>query len=130
MMKKITIIFTLLFSAMIFAGAVNAQTNKSEDEKIYKQSEVDQKAEITKKPRASTNGQCGRSYGTNGTTRISVILRKTGEVDGVKLVKSSPCATFNENALDAARNIKFKPAMKGGQAVSVSVWVEYSYRMF
>jgi TonB family protein len=129
-MKKISIIFTLLFSTMIFAGAANAQTNKSDEDKVYKQSEVDQKALITTKPRASTNGQCGRGPGTNGTTRIAVVLRKTGEVSDVKVAKSSPCATFNQNALAAARNIKFKTAMKDGQAVSVAVWVEYSYRMF
>jgi TonB family protein len=100
---------------------------KSDDEKIYKQSEVDQKAKIIKRQYPSTDRMCGDD---SGLVRVSVVLHKSGKVSDVKHLKSSECQRFNENSLDSAKKIKFSPALKDGQPVSVSVMVEYTYRRY
>lgn len=123
-MKKTSIIFTLLFSVTIFAGLVGAQTNSNaQEDKVYKLSEVDEKPEITKKKQASTRGKCNRT----GRARVRVVLRKSGEVTDPELVTISPCRAFNESVLKVVKKIKFKPATRNFQPVSVSVVIEYVY---
>jgi TonB family protein len=133
-MKKFDFPLFALFMLLLFLGNSFAQNNssvtsiqKSEDEKVYKQSEVDQKAKIIKRPHPSTDRMCGND---SGFVRVSVVLHKSGKVGDVKSLKSSECQRFNENSLDSAKKIKYNPAVKDGQPVSVSVLVEYTYRRF
>jgi TonB family protein len=119
-----------LFMLLLLFGSSSAQDNSStnsnqqSDETIYKQSEVDQKAKIINKPIPSTDRMCDND---NGLVRVRVVLLKSGKVGDVESVKSSECEHFNENSLDSARKIKFSPALKDGQPVSVSVMIEYKY---
>lgn len=101
----------------------------SEEDKIYKQSEVDEKPQIKKKPRANYENSYGQCAG-QGVVRLKIVLLKTGRIGEVGVIDSSQCEIFDQNAINAAKKIKFKPALKNGQAVSVSVLVEYSYRVF
>ncbi len=133
-MKKFDFPLFALFMLLLFLGNSFAQNNssvtsiqKSEDEKVYKQSEVDQKAKIIKRPHPSTDRMCGND---SGFVRVSVVLHKSGKVSDVKSLKSSDCQRFSENSLNSARKIKFNPAVKDGQPVSVLVMVEYTYRRF
>lgn len=133
-MKKFYFPSFALFMLLLLFGNSFAQDNssvtsiqKSDDEKVYKQSEVDQKAKIVKKPIPSTDRMCGND---SGFVRVSVVLHKSGKVGDVKSLKSSECQRFNENSLDSARKIKFNPAVKDGQPVSVSMMVEYTYRRY
>ena len=130
-MKKFYFPSLALFMLLLLFGNSFAQDNssvtsiqKSDDEKIYKQSEVDQRAKIIKKPIPSTERMCGND---SGFVRVSVILHKSGKVSDVKSLKSSECQRFNENSFDSAKKIKFNPAVKDGQPVSVSMMVEYKH---
>ncbi len=123
-----------LFIIFLLFGNSFAQDNSSitsiqkiDDEKVYKQSEVDQKAKITKRPHPSTDRMCSND---SGLVRVLVVLHKSGKVSDVKSLKSSECQRFNENSLDSAKKIKFNPAVKDGQPVSVSVMVEFKYQIF
>ena len=123
-----------LFMLFLLFGNSFAQDNSSitsiqkiDDEKVYKQSEVDQKAKITKRSHPSTDRMCSND---SGLVRVLVVLHKSGKVSDVKSLKSSECQRFNENSLDSAKKIKFNPAVKDGQPVSVSVMVEFKYQIF
>ena len=123
-----------LFMLLLLFGNSFAQDNNSttpvqnsDDEKVYKQSEVDQRAKIIKKTIPSTDRMCGDG---SGLVRVMVVLHKSGKVSDVKFLKASECRRFNENSVDSAKKIKFNPAVKDGQPVSVSAMVEYTYRRY
>lgn len=130
-MKKIYFPAFALFMLILLFGNSFAQNNdstapvqSSDDEKIYKQSEVDQKAKIIKKPIPSTDRMCGDD---SGYVRVMIVLHKSGKVSDVQSLKESECKRFNENSFESAKKIKFNPAVKDGQPVSVSVMIEYKY---
>ncbi len=124
-MKKISIIFSILFSIIFLGVAANAQ---EQEDTIYKMSEVDEKPVVTKKPKARAVGKGGREHCEGeGKARVRVILHKSGRVGEIALVKSSGCSLFDNSALDAAKKIEFKPGKKDGKDVSVVVVMEYSY---
>ena len=117
-MKKISIIFILLFLTISFVGAATARKS---DDKIYKMSEVDKKPEITEQPRVSADGKCGTAKSL--TVRLRIVLRKSGKVTDVEILDPSVCEAFNERAVEASKAIKFKPAEKDGKPVSVAVTI-------
>jgi TonB family protein len=125
-------VFALFMLLPLFGNSFaqdNNPTNSTQqsDETVYKQSEVDQKAKIIKKPIPSTDRMCGND---NGFVRVRVVLLKSGKVGDIESLKSSECERFNENSLNSAKKIKFNPALKDGQPVSVSAMVEYTYRRY
>lgn len=129
-MKKFYFPSFALFMLLLFGNSfaqdnrsINS-TQQSDDEKIYKRSEVDQQPKIIKKPIPSTDRMCGND---NGFVRVRVVLLKSGKVGDVESLKTSECERFNENSLDSAKKIKFSPALKDGQPVSVLVMIEYTY---
>ncbi len=133
-MRKFYFPVFALFMLLLLFGNSFAQDNdstasiqKNDDEKVYKQSEVDQRAKITKKTIPSTDRMCGDD---SGFVRVMVVLHKSGKVSDVKSLKSSECQRFNENSFESAKKIKFNPALKDGQPVSVSAMVEYTYRRY
>ena len=62
-----------------------------------------------------------------GETRLQIALDALGHVEDVRLAHSSGSRTLDRAAMDAARNWRFRPAMRGGQAVSglIEVPVEF-----
>lgn len=116
---------------MIFAGAVNGQTNdlKTQDDKIYEKSEVDEAPKFLKKRPPSISG-CDAYPGMSGKVELRVVFRKSGEVTDVEVVSTSPCAAYNKSALKTVKKIKFKPAIKDAQPVSVRLPVVYTYSSY
>ncbi len=125
----VVVLLLLLFgnsSAQDDSSVISIQ--KSDEEKVYKQSEVDQKAKIIKpQQHPLTDRVCNNDV---GLVRVIVVLHKSGKVSDVKSLKNSECQRFNENSIDSAKKFKFNPAVKDGQPVSVSVMVEFRYRIF
>jgi TonB family protein len=124
---SITFVFTMTFCCFSTVAAQPASPQAGED-KVYLRSEVDTQAVVLRKPRAQTDGRCGR--GSSGTIIIQLILRKSGVAEIANVAQSSPCAYFNESAGQAARAVEFTPAVKDGQAVSMRVTVQYNFRTY
>ena len=123
---------TVFLLCALFVQPTKAQTGQNNnsaptDEKVYRMNEVDQKVEITRKPEPSTDGSCQQSA---GLTSVWTVFHKSGKVTKAQIKSSSGCRQFDENALKAARGIKFKPAVKDQQAVTVATIVEYQYRVY
>jgi|ERR1700752_445848 len=89
--------------------------------------EVDIKAEVTAKPDATYTREAQR-VGVQGIVVLKVLLLPDGKIDRVKVVRRLPYG-LTENAIRAACEVKFKPAMKGGQAVAQWVPLEYGFRL-
>jgi TonB family protein len=64
---------------------------------------------------------------SSGTIRFEVVLRKAGKAEVQKALGSSGCERFDRNAYDGVKNIKFDPAIKDGQPVSVMIQLEFNY---
>ena len=135
MTKKLSIIFAVSILMVIFASAAKSQTGAPNssvvaaatdtEDIVYKPSEVDKRVQSIKKPKPKASS-CDASL---GVTKFQAVFRKTGQVTDIRMVVESDCRSFNKNALKAVRKIKFKPAMKGGQPVSVLMFVEYVYQV-
>ena len=89
--------------------------------------EVDVKAEITSRPEPGYTREA-RRVGVQGIVALRVLLAGDGKIDRVRVVRRLPYG-LTENAIRAACEIKFKPAMKGGQPVSQWVAIEYGFRL-
>ena len=95
--------------------------------KGFSAKEVDVKAEITAKPDPTYTREA-RRVGVQGIVALKVLLLGDGKLDRVRVVRRLPYG-LTENAIRAACEIKFKPAMKGGQPVAQWVTLEYAFRL-
>ena len=93
----------------------------------YTEKEVDVKAQITARPQPSYTRDA-RKVGVEGLVVLRVLLLGNGKLDRVRVVRRLPYG-LTENAILAACEIKFKPAMIGGQPVSQWVTVQYPFRL-
>ena len=93
----------------------------------YSPKEVDVKAEVTAKPEPGYTREA-RRLGVQGVVILKVLLLDDGKLDRVRVVRRLPYG-LTENAIRAACEIKFKPAIKGGQPVSQWATLEYGFRL-
>ncbi|HEV8159837.1 MAG TPA: energy transducer TonB [Pyrinomonadaceae bacterium] len=98
------------------------------DEPLKKNRLEKGKIQILSKPIAKyTDG--ARQNGTEGTVRLRVSFLASGQIGGIVPVSSLPdCLT--EQAIAAARQIKFEPATRSGQPVSVTKLIEYNFTIY
>ena len=89
--------------------------------------EVDVKAEITTRPEPKYTREA-RRLGVQGVVSLKLLLLPDGKIDRVKVVRQLPYG-LTENAILAACEIKFKPAMKAGQPVAQWVTIQYGFRL-
>ena len=89
--------------------------------------EVDVKAEITAKPEPTYTREA-RRVGVQGIVVLKVLLLADGKLDRIRVVRRLPYG-LTENAIRAACEVKFKPALKAGKEVSQWVTLEYVFRL-
>jgi TonB family protein len=94
-------------------------------EPVYQQKEVDKKAVITERiePGYTEEAQANR---VEGIVLLSVILSAEGKVTDMEVVNGLPNGLTGK-AVEAAKKVKFIPAMKGGGRVSVRVKLSYYF---
>jgi TonB family protein len=63
-----------------------------------------------------------------GTVVLSVVFGADGQIGDIKVIKGLPYG-LTQKAIEAASKIRFEPAMKDGQPVSVRGNLEYSFRL-
>jgi TonB family protein len=97
------------------------------EELVVSAKESDVRATISAKPKPSYTREARRN-GVQGFVTLKVLLSARDKVARVRVVKGLP-AGLTENAIRAACKIEFKPAMKGGRAVSQWVTAEYVFRL-
>ena len=92
-------------------------------------------AEIESQPQPDA-GKSGRPR-YSGTVTVRAILRASGEVTDIEVVEIKPddlpedvAEDWSKKCTEAARRIKFKPAMKSGRPVSQYVKLTYSFKEY
>ena len=93
-------------------------------ERIFTSKEVDMKPRLLTRPMPSYP-ESARKKRISGTIILKVVLSSRGSVDNIQIVQALPGLT--EQAIEAARKIKFMPAMKNGKYVSTTTQLEYSF---
>ena len=93
----------------------------------FEPKEVDVKAEITRKPEPGYTREA-RRVGVQGVVVLKVLLLGDGKLDRVRVVRRLPYG-LTENAIRAACEVRFKPALKAGQPVSQWVTLQYAFRL-
>ena len=121
-MKKI---FEKILAAVVLCLAFAIVSDAQTDAETNKKQSVDKPVKIKKKPVAQI-ATCGQS---EGIVRLKATFDKTAKVTEIVIVKSSGCDAFDKNAIRAAQGIKFEPAVKNGEAVTVSKPMEYQFRI-
>ncbi len=98
------------------------------DDVVYPVSELTCKAVLTSRPEPQMTPQA-RRHNVQGTVRLRVTLLASGKVGNVQVVRGLP-EGLSEQAVKAARRIKFRPAEKDGRRVSQSVLLEYNFNIY
>ncbi len=83
---------------------------------------------ITSQPRpAYTN--LARSYAITGTVQLRVTFDPDGRIGAVSPIKKLPFG-LTENAIRAAKEMRFSPAVRDGKPVSATRLVEYTFTVY
>ena len=90
--------------------------------------EVDQRARLLFKPEPQYTEEA-RLNQVTGTVMLRVVFSSAGDVEQIRAVRTLPFG-LTERAIAAARQIKFVPAMKNGQPVSVQMQLEYNFNLY
>ena len=124
--------------AWIYLGAAFVQTgNRKEAIKAFRKSNfnfkdaagnVDSPAKLMNKPFAGYTDQA-RMNGQTGNVKVAVGLEADGSVGFVLPFETLPWG-LTENAVTAAKKIRFKPAEKDGKRVSTVTVLTYSFSIY
>lgn len=90
--------------------------------------DVTRKPIVVSKPEPVYSDEA-RQAGAPGTVVIRAVLSSSGEVTNMKVVHGLPRG-LTENAMEAARHLKFIPAIKAGRFVSFYVQLEYNFSLY
>jgi TonB family protein len=133
MSKILSVVLLLAYLAFPGAGflAVARTPHQGDDkpkEKIYEPDQVDQKAKILKKSEPRYTEQARRNRVT-GWVVLRVVLQASGKIGEIQVIRDLPDG-LTEECIKVAREIRFEPAMKDGQPVSMYTKVEYTFDVY
>ena len=110
-------------------GGAPAGTNPNNDiDRIFRVPEVTTRARVLSKPEPQYTEEARRNQ-ISGTVVLSVVFSRNGQVTDIRAVQSL-CCGLTEKAIAAARQIRFAPAVREGQPVSVRMQLEYNFNLY
>ncbi len=120
----VLILLTLANSPSSLAASSRQNTNQT-NAKVYEPKEVDRKAKVTKRSEPQYTEQARRNH-TSGFVVLRVVLKASGEIGDIKVVRDLPDG-LTEECIRVAQEIRFEPAMKNGNPVSQYLKVQYAF---
>ena len=107
----------------VYSDAARARTAQ-----VFRQAEVTTRALITYKPEPSFTEKA-REKNVDGVVRLRAVLASDGRIKHILVIKGLPYG-LTENAVEAARQIRFTPATLEGRPVSQFVILEYNFNVY
>jgi TonB family protein len=95
---------------------------------VYNQAQVSKKARLLSKPQPVYTKTAAEKLIT-GVVRLRAVLSSSGKVTEIRPLNSLP-EGLTDQAIAAAQQITFEPAIKDGKPVSQWVTLEYNFRLF
>lgn len=105
-----------------------SNSNPNDIDRIFRVHDVTTRARVLFKPEPQYTEEARRSQIT-GTVVLSVVFSRNGQVTDIRAAQSL-CCGLTEKAIAAARQIRFVPAMREGQPVSVRMQLEYNFNLY
>lgn len=102
--------------------------NPDDPDRVLSGNQVTTRARVISKPEPQYTEEARRS-GITGTVILRVVFSRTGQVTNIHAVQSLS-AGLTERAISAARQIRFVPATRNGQAVSMYMQLEYNFNLY
>jgi TonB family protein len=96
--------------------------------RIYPARQVDQKARLLSRPQPAYPRRARRNE-VRGTVRLRVVLAASGKVEKISVIRGLPDGV-TEEAIKAARAIRFVPAERDGRKVSQWAIIEYNFQIY
>ena len=125
-------VITVIWFASLIAQSTEGNAQKSEGSQSVQTSQVVIKEKPDPEKRSEVSGT-----EINATVVLMAIFRKSGKVTDIKLVKVTPEDLSEDLRKDiakrckkAAQKIKFTPATKDGNPVSMYVQLEYNFHLY
>jgi TonB family protein len=149
LLPRMTTIFLLqlaLSSALFFAGGFEASAQEKDpsptpspeehqkeertEDPIYSAREVDVRAKVIRLLDDPPNPGSDCRGRLRLLVMVRAVLRKSGKVTEVELIKGSGCSRYDTDAIRAVQNVKFDPALKDNRPVSQYQRFEYLHTRF
>jgi protein TonB len=102
--------------------------NPNDPDRVYTPSQVTERARVLSKPEPQYTEEA-RKADTTGAVILRVVFSRTGEVTNIRAIQTLPFG-LTEKAIAAARQIRFVPARRNGQAVSMYMQLEYNFNLY
>ena len=102
--------------------------NPNEGDRVYSSPEVTTGARVLSKPEPQYTEEARRNQIT-GTVILRVVFSRSGEVTNIRAIQTLSDG-LTEKAIAAARKIRFVPATKNGQTVSMYMQLEYNFNLY
>lgn len=109
-------------------GGPNGKTPNNDIDRVFRVPEVTTRARVLSKPEPQYTEEARRAQIT-GTIILSVVFSRGGQVIDIRAVQPL-CCGLTEKAIAAARQIRFVPATREGQPVSVRMQLEYNFNLY
>jgi TonB family protein len=109
-------------------GVVPAAVDEADSNRIFSGRDVTQKARVLEK-NEPTYTESARKFGIQGTVVLRAVFSKDGEVANIQVVRKLPHG-LTQRSIAAARAIRFTPAMKDGQPVSMWMELQYNFNLY
>ncbi|HEY9283725.1 MAG TPA: energy transducer TonB, partial [Pyrinomonadaceae bacterium] len=94
----------------------------------FRPQEVTRRAQVIAKPEPAYTA-AARKFHVQGTVSVRAVLNASGEVERVIPITGLPHG-LTQVAVEAARKIKFVPAVKDGRNVSQWVTIQYNFNIY
>ena len=102
--------------------------NPNEADRVYSSPEVTTRARVLSKPEPQYTEEARRNQIT-GTVILRVVFSRSGEVTNIRAIQTLSDG-LTEKAIVAARRIRFVPATRNGQTVSMYMQLEYNFNLY
>jgi TonB family protein len=109
-------------------GGRGHNPNPDDPDHVYPQAQVTERVRVIAKPEPQYSEEARRNL-VMGTVVLRVVFSRTGEITNIRAVQTLPFG-LTERAIAAARLIRFHPATRMGQPVSVSMQLEYNFNLY
>ncbi|HVF21686.1 MAG TPA: energy transducer TonB [Pyrinomonadaceae bacterium] len=111
-----------------FQPAAQTEPQDANKPTAYVGRDVDRKVRLAMKPEPMYT-EAARQNSVTGTVVLKVIFSSNGDVNNIRIVSGLPFG-LTEKAIDAAKKIKFIPAVKDGRFVSMWMQLEYNFNLY
>ena len=109
-------------------GGSRRNNPDGDSDRVYKSPEVSTRPRVIAKPEPQYTEQARRDQVT-GTVVLRVVFSSSGQVINIHAVQKLS-GGLTEKAIAAARQIRFMPAMRNGQPVSMYMQLEYNFNLY